>query len=276
MTAEDKIGVLLPVYRGDKPEYLSLSVESILGQSHRNMLLLLGVDGPVGEALDACLNAFAADRRVRIVRFDENRGLASVLNDLIGICLKEGLEFFARMDADDISLPDRFEKQLDFLVRNPEIDVVGGAIMEIDEKGASRNKTIVFPSTPDACRKFFARRNPMAHPAVLFRKRFFEKIGGLYRPEYRQNQDTLLWFDGLMHGVLMANIPDPVLCFRMSESLFRKRRNGYAFARKQLCDRLMINKGLRYGFGAALFARAMFLLMISPVFVRKIAYRFFR
>ena len=135
------------------------------------------------------------------------------------------------MDADDISLPDRIEKQICFLNEHPEIDVVGGAINEIDEEGCESGKTIVYPATPTECKKFLRKRNPLAHPAVLFRKSFFDKIGHCYRPEYRKNQDTMLWYDGLMHGVNIANLPNVVLKFRMTEALFKKRRNGWVFAK---------------------------------------------
>jgi hypothetical protein len=110
----------------------------------------------------------------------------------------------------------------------------------------------------------------------MFRKSFFDKVGHKYRPEYRQNQDTMLWFDGLMKDVQMANIPDVVLKFRMTNSLFKKRRNGWDFAKKQLQDRKMINKQLHYGLGATIFAYAMFCLLISPSFIKKIAYKIFR
>lgn len=89
--------------------------------------------------------------------------------------------------------------------------------------------------------EIFAKRNPLAHPAVLFRKSFFDKIGHCYRPEYRKNQDTMLWYDGLMHGVNIANLPNVVLKFRMTEALF-KSAGMDGFLQKQLADRLQINK----------------------------------
>lgn len=273
MFQDYKVAVLFPVYKNDKANYLSLSIDSILNQTYKNIILFIGVDGPIGDELHDCLKKYENHPLVNLTYFLENRGLAILLNDLIVMCHKKDIDFLARMDADDISLPNRLEKQLYFLLAHPEIDIVGGSITEIDEQGESLNKTIVYPSTPSACRTFFAKRNPLAHPAVLFRYRYFEKAGCLYRPEYRQNQDTLLWFDGLRKGCLMANIPDVVLNFRMTNDLFKKRRNGYAFARKSLRDRFAINKGLGYGFQAYIFAIMMFLITISPVWVKKIAYK---
>ena len=179
-----KIAVILPVYKKDKVEYLSKSVESILYQTYKNIHLYIGVDGPVGDDLRENLQLLEKQNTVSVVWFEENRGLACVLNDLLDICFKDGYEYIARMDADDISETSRFEKQMAFLEKHPEIDVVGGAIKEIDEKGNYRNKTIIYPEGPEECRAFFSKRNPHAHPAVLFRKIFFDKLNGKkYRPE---------------------------------------------------------------------------------------------
>ncbi len=272
-----KIAVILPVYKNDKVNYLSLAVESILYQTFRNIHLYIGVDGPVGEGLKDSLDVIDRQERVSIIWFPENRGLACVLNDLLDICFKEEYEYIARMDADDISITDRFDRQMNYLEKHPEIDVVGGAIKEIDEEGKSRNKTIVYPDGPEECRAFFSKRNPHAHPAVLFRKSFFDKLNGKkYRPEYRQNQDTMLWYDGMMAGTQHANIPDVVLYFRMTNAMFKKRRNGWEFAKKQFKDRIMINKDLGYGWKADVYGFAMFCMLVSPVWIKKIAYKVFR
>ncbi len=271
------IAVILPVYKNDKVNYLSLAVESILYQTFKNIHLYIGVDGPVGEDLKDSLYLIDRQEHVSIIWFPENRGLACVLNDLLEICFKEGYEYIARMDADDISMTDRFEKQIAYLEKHPGVDVVGGGIKEIDEEGKSRNKTIVYPETPEKCREFFSKRNPHAHPAVLFRKSFFDKLNGnKYRPEYRQNQDTMLWYDGMMAGTQHANISDVVLNFRMTNAMFKKRRNGWEFAKKQFKDRLMINKGLGYGWKADVYGFAMFCMLVSPVWIKKIAYKVFR
>ncbi len=272
-----KIAVILPVYKNDKVEYLNKAIDSIAFQTYKDFHIYIGVDGPVDGEIKDYLKQVDDKSKVSVVWYDVNRGLACVLNDLLDICFKEGYEYIARMDADDISEYDRFEKQMIFLDEHPIIDVVGGTISEIDEKGESRNKIIVYPESPDECKAFFAKRNPHAHPAVLFRKSFFDKLNGTkYRPEYRQNQDTMLWFDGMMAGTQHANIPDVVLKFRMTDAMFKKRRNGWAFAKRQFSDRLKINRDLGYGFRADVYGFAMFCMLVSPAWVKKIAYRVFR
>ena len=125
----DKLAVILPIYKNDKVPYVRLSLDSILHQTYKGEnKLIIGVDGPVGNDLAACLKEYEQKANVFIQWFPENRGLAIVLNDLLDICFKEGYEYIARMDADDISTPDRFEKQMAYLQIHPEIDVVGGAI----------------------------------------------------------------------------------------------------------------------------------------------------
>ena len=272
----NKIAVILPACKKDKPQWLRESVDSILAQTYRDFHLFIAVDGPVGDELQEALKNYEARQNITIVRFEQNRGLACVLNDLLEICFARGYEYVARMDADDVSLPERFEKQMACLVAHPEIDVVGGAINEINENGEDSGKVIVYPSGPEECRDFFATRNPHAHPAVMFRKSFFDKMGSKYRPEYRRNQDTMLWMDGMKAGTQHANIPDVVLNYRLTANLLRIRRGGWAFAKKQLEDRKVINKTLGYGLWASVFAYCMFIVLVSPAWVKKFAYRVFR
>ena len=266
------IAVLLTIYKNDSPVYLTKAIESVLYQTCRNVHLFIGVDGPVGEDLKTNLELIDRQDMVDIVWFPENRGLACVLNDLVAICKKEGYDYYARMDADDISEKDRFEKQVKFLENHPEVDVVGGAIDEIDGNDQLRGKHVEYPLTHEECRNFFRYRDPLAHPAVMFRARYFEKVASGYRNEYRKNQDTMLWFDGFMNGCVFANLKDTVLHFRVNND-FYNRRNGWKRAKQMLRDRLKMNKTLRYDISANLFAFAMFCMTVSPSWVKKFLYK---
>jgi len=267
-----KIAVLLPVYKKDSIVYLQKSVESILQQNSCDFRVFIGVDGPVEHELRDVLNLYAENDNIEIVWFEENRGLACVLNDLIAIAKKGDFDYYARMDADDISLPDRFDKQITFLNNNKDVDVVGGAIEEIDGADKLRGKHVEYPLSHEACRKFFRYRDPLAHPAVMFRKSYFDKVKTGYRNEYRKNQDTMLWYDGFMNGCVFANLPDTVLHFRVNED-FYNRRNGWKRAKQMFRDRLKMNKSLGYDMTANLFAVVMFCMTTSPSWVKKFLYR---
>lgn len=93
-----------------------------------------------------------------------------MLNDLLDICFKDGYEYIARMDADDISMQNRFEKQMTYLHAHPEIDVVGGAIEEIDENSDSRGKEIFYPVEPKDCYEF-SQEETLTHIQQCFSAR---------------------------------------------------------------------------------------------------------
>ena len=110
----------------------------------------------------------------------------------------------------------------------------------------------------------------------MFRSSFFEKAGWQYPTDFVRNEDTRLWHEGFKHGCVIANIPEVVLNFRMTDSMFTQRRNGREFAKSQLELRKLIVKDLGYGIMAYIYAYAMYLLMISPSWILKIAYKVLR
>lgn len=266
------VGVLLPVYKNDSVYLLKKSVESIIHQSYTAIHIYIGVDGPVGDELRSLLEEIGYNEKVELNWFEQNRGLACVLNDLVTKAKKDGYDYYARMDADDIALSDRFEKQIKYLEEHPDVDVVGGAIDEIDGNDSLRGKHVEYPLTHDDCRKFFRYRDCLAHPAVMFRASYFEKVPNGYRPEYRKNQDTMLWFDGFMNGCVFANLKDTVLHFRVNDD-FYNRRNGWKRAKQMLRDRLKMNKALGYDISANLFAFGMFCMTVSPSWIKKFLYK---
>lgn len=268
----NSIAVLLPVYKNDKPAFFENAVSSLLDQTFKDVKIFIGVDGPIDGDIDCYVKKCEVNSTFFVIRFEDNRGLACVLNDLLKMAIEQGFEYFGRMDADDICVKTRFERQIQFLQAHPDVDVVGGSIEEIDEEGVKNGKIVTYPLTHDECRKFFRYRDPMAHPATFFRKRFFDKAKG-YRPEFRKNQDTMLWFDGFMSGCVFANIPETVLYFRVAND-FYSRRNGWKRAMQMYSFRKEINKKMGYDFSATLFMYAMLCMTVAPTWVKKILYRF--
>lgn len=266
--------ILMSVYKNDNPEHLKLSVESILNQTYQDFLLFVGVDGSISDGLSEILHGYEDDARVKVFWFNENRGLTAVLNNLLEDGKKMQPAYFARMDADDISKTDRLEKQVKYLESHPGLDVIGGAIEEMEYDGKLNGKVINYPLTNDECFRFFATRNPLAHPAVMFRARFFDKVTS-YNASYKKNQDTELWYRAFKAGCKFGNLKDVVLTFRVSKDMY-KRRGGAKFAKEVLDLRKEINRGLGYGIKATLFGYAYYIMAISPGWVKRIAYTVFR
>ncbi len=276
LMSKDTIAIIQSVYKNDKADYLKQAIDSILYQSYNNIVLYIGVDGSISKDLDSVLLDYMDNDKIRILRYNENRGLASTLNDLLKEVMASDSKYIARMDSDDIAEKDRLEKQLDFLIRNTNVDMVGGAINEIDEDGSNRGKVTRYPCEPDDCRKFFAKRNPVAHPTVMFRRSFFDKAGWNYPTDFMRNEDTRLWHEGYKHGCVIANLPDVLLNFRITSDMFKNRRNGKVFAKSQLELRKLIAKDLDFGFMAYVYAYATYILMISPSWLLRIAYKLLR
>ena len=113
-------------------------------------------------------------------------------------------------------------------------------------------------------------------PTVMMHRSLFEKAGWLYPDDYVRNEDTMLWYKAYLGGAKIANLPDVLFNFRMTDAMFTQRRNGKAFAKSQLEMRKIINKGLGYGVMSYVYAYAMYLLMISPSWILKIAYKVLR
>lgn len=271
---DKQIVVLVSVYKNDNPTHLRLSVDSILNQTYQDFVLLIGVDGAIGDNLADILHSYEDNPKVKVFWFNENRGLTAVLNNLLDEGKKMQPRYYARMDADDISYIDRFEKQVKYLEENLELDVIGGAIEEMEYDGSLNGKVIQYPLTHQECFDFFATRNPLAHPAVMFRVSFFDKVG-FYNEFYKKNQDTELWYRAFKAECKFGNLKDVVLTFRVSKDMY-KRRGGTKFAKEVLKLRKEINNGLGYGVKATLFGYAYYIMAISPGWVKKFAYRVFR
>jgi len=131
------------------------------------------------------------DDRIRLIRNEKNAGLARCLNR--GIAASQG-QYIARMDADDISYPDRFQLQVAYLNKHPDIAVVGGNADFVDETGNYINKSNM-PITPGEIKRVIARKCPLIHPSIMCRREFLIAMGG-YDDKLRRAQDYDLWFRG--------------------------------------------------------------------------------
>ena len=177
--------VLMPVYNGEP--YLASAVESILGQSFADFEFLIIDDGSTDRSCEIVRGY--ADPRIRLLRNSSNRGVIATLNR--GLEEAHG-EYLARMDADDISLPDRLAQQVAFLDAHPEVGVLGSAIELMDAQGAP-GILVRFPASHNLIRWALAFYSPIAHPSAMMRTEIAASLGG-YRSEARHCEDYDLWW----------------------------------------------------------------------------------
>lgn len=271
--AEPSVGVLMAVCGSDEPDQFDEALQSLVNQTYRAIKIWLFVDGSVGNALEKVITRyFTAEAAGRVIRSEASVGLPAALNHLIDDAITEGsVEYLARMDADDISVPERIERQVDFLKRNPDISIVGTWCIEFCEPGVPLFYKKL-PVDSVSASKFMLYRSPLAHPTVMFHRRVFV-AGYRYNPRYRRMQDYELWARLLLAGYRIANVPDYLLWFRLAEDFYRRRAG---WGRAWLEVRLRVKYGVRSRLlrpRHLLGLSAFLLLRVMPIQLKKMAYR---
>lgn len=221
------ISVLMAVYRSEKAAFLDAALRSIWSeQTLQPNEIVLVEDGPLGDDLRAVIDQWRSElgNLLHIVKNEKNLGLTKSLNK--GLAVATG-DLIARMDSDDVSTPDRFEKEVDFLRKYPDITIVGGDIQEFSTTKGNLSVR-KHPRTNDAIRKSIYKANPLAHSTVMIKRELFDN-GLQYDEQYRKNQDLNLWFRALKAGYKIANIDEVLLYFRRDDEMFRRRSRKSAF-----------------------------------------------
>lgn len=202
------LSVAMSVYNGER--FLAAAIESVLGQSFGDFEFLIVDDGSSDSSLAICEGYAARDPRLRVIA-RPNRGLVASLNQLLD---EAQAPLVARMDADDICLPDRFERQIAFLAAHSDYGVIGSLTTDIDEQDQPYPLTTA--EHPLTHEEFLARiesRGPLlAHPTVMYRRAVVQEAGG-YHAAFRHCEDYDLWLR-LAHRTRIANLPQRLLRYR--------------------------------------------------------------
>jgi glycosyltransferase involved in cell wall biosynthesis len=198
---------MLPVYNG--AAFLESALRSILAQTWRDFECLVIDDGSTDGSGDVAERVARGDDRVRVIR-RENRGLVATLNEMLSLARGR---LIARMDADDISLPDRFARQVEFLAANPDVVCVGGGQVLMDERGL--RIALVTPPVADQDVQESALRGhgSICHPTAMIRIDVLRALGG-YRAAHYPAEDLDLWLR-LGEAGRLANLGEPVLFYRI-------------------------------------------------------------
>jgi len=266
-----KVAVVMSFYSNDKVGFLKESVRSIFEQQNVDVHLYIVQDGPCSKDL---ISSIELDSNITMMANLRNEGLAFCLNRAIDrVISDDDCDYIARMDADDISVSNRFSEQVNFLDNNNDIDVVGSDVWEIDNNGAKKFYKKMDSSHQELLKNIIVKC-PFNHPTVMFRKSVF-KEGLRYKASLKNTQDYYLWVDLLSAGKKIANINEPLVLFRVDEN-FHKRR-GLKKAINDLNSRLYAFKYLDcFCFRNVFHTFMLVVLRLLPSFLKKIAYKYFR
>ena len=223
MSKIPRISAIMAVYN-TKEEWLKESIESILNQTYSDFEFIIINDGSTNNVENVILSY--KDERIKYIK-QENQGLAKSLNN--GLDIAKG-EYIARMDSDDISLPERFEKQVKFLDENLDISIVGTS-HEYFPNGKIA-KMLKYPKYID-----FLKGNSIGHPTVMFRRADFEKYDLKYNPEYLC-EDYELWSRAIKY-LKFANIQEILLKYRWHENNLSKPNEKFEFSVRKVRQNML-------------------------------------
>ena len=222
--------VVLPVYGKDDAEAFSLALDSLAQQTLPADEIVVVADGPLTPALDVLLEAFALRNvGLKLVRLPENRGLSAALNAGIEAASHPWL---ARMDADDICLPHRFETQVNYLKNHPDVALLGAWIREFKTDPSIPAGERRIPETHEEVKRYAMWRCPFNHMTVMYRKDAVVGLGA-YKNYGAVGDDYELWARFIMKGYRVANVQEVLVLARLGDGFFTKRRRGMAYLKNE-------------------------------------------
>lgn len=268
----EKYSVLMSLYVKENPEYLKLAIDSMLNQTVVPDEIVIVEDGPLNDELYAVVNDYKEKypEVFSVVVNEKNLGLGLALNEGLKVCKNE---LVARMDTDDISKPERCEKQLRVFEEKPELAIVGAFVDEFHFSPDEIVSVRAVPEKHEDIYNFAKKRSAFNHPVVMYRKSKVLENGGY--ADLRRNQDVDLFGRMLFAGCKAENIGESLLYFRSNDAL-AKRRKSWENTKSYISTIKRFWKMGYSGFGDyVLVATAQMVMFLMPVKLQHWVYKKF-
>lgn len=266
-----KYSVLMSVYEKESPEYLNISMDSMWNQTIPVDDFVLVCDGPLNTGLEQVIQKQkqAHGETLQVVRLEEGQGLGKALNYGMKFCKNQ---IIARMDSDDISKPERMEKQLRAMEKH-QANLVGSAVDEFEDTTDNVKGTRRMVETSEEIRSYIGKRNPFNHPTMIYEKKAVLEAGGYMDCPFFE--DYYLWARMIQAGNVGYNVPESLLYMRAGADMFQ-RRGGLAYGKLAFRFRKKLRKmGISSFSQYVVSAYGQFLVCLIPNGMRVFFYRKF-
>lgn len=234
-----QFSVCMNVYHKDDPDNFQTAFTSIVNQTVKPDQIVLVVDGPIPEKLDAVIRGFASCEELQVIRLEENQGLGKARGIGLAACK---YPLVAMMDADDISVSDRFERQLEVFAENPALSIVGGQITEFIDDPTNIVGCREVPITDAQIKKRIRGRNPMNHVTVMLKLQDVVQAGGYQ--DWLYHEDYFLWIRMAAAGMQFANVPQVLVNVRIGEQMYQRRGGWKYFMAGYRLQKYMLDNGM--------------------------------
>ena len=259
----------MSLYIKEKAEYFKLCMESVLGQTALPDEIVIVKDGPVSEEVDVALEDYVSKNRnlFKIVALTENKGLGLALSEGIQHCSNE---LVARMDTDDIAVPERFELQLKMFESNPELDICGGQILEFEENEDNIVAERKVPLSHGEIIEYQKKRSAFNHMTVMFKKSKVLEAGNYKHCPLME--DDMLWVDMINAGAKCANLSENLCKVRTNRDMIARRGGLKYYKRYKNTRKQILNTGFITKKEYRKTNRIQFLVCIMPAWLRKFVF----
>ncbi len=241
--------VSMCVYGGDDSNHFDAALNSVICQTVRPTEIVLTVDGPIPEKTESVIenhrNALNnSDIAFKVIRLEKNQGHGEARRICFDNC---SYELIALMDSDDLSVPERFEKQIEYFQDNPDVSVCGGYITEFISQADSTDishqagKRIV-PKNDEEIKEYMKKRCPMNQVTVMFKKADIEEVGGYI--DWYCEEDYYLWIRLTLAGKRFGNIQENLVNVRVGEDMYQRRGGLKYFKSEARLQKYMLEKKL--------------------------------
>lgn len=266
-----KISVSMCVYGGDKPEWFKSAVDSVLNQTYSPAEIVLVVDGSVPNDLDTIISEYEKNPLFNVIRLENQQGHGNARRIGLNACK---FKHIALMDSDDICDFNRFEKQINLFIENPNLDVVGGNIAEFIDDESNIIDYRVVPNKGTDIYEYLKKRCPFNQMTVMFKKESVQIAGGYL--DWFCNEDYYLWIRMYLNKMNFANLNDVLVKVRVGPDMYKRRGGWKYFFSEFKLQKYMLSKGV---IGMSLFLKNVFsrfvIQIMMPTSLRGFVFKHF-